>query len=116
MLAQAGAEAAPAGARRRQRPRVLDRVLAFGDEWMPNRMADEDLAARVAELGSALRRSAGSDPVTMVGYPPDPAGFERLAGAGVGRVVFWLPQESAGAVEEGFEAVRGGDRGVPAGG
>jgi probable F420-dependent oxidoreductase len=85
-------------------PRVLDRVLAFGDEWMPNRMADEDLAARVAELGSRAA-DAGRDPipVTVVGYSPDPAGFERLARAGVSRIVFWLPQESAGAVLEGFD-------------
>ncbi len=83
--------------------RVLDRVLAFGDEWMPNRIADEELAARVAELQvRAAEVGRAPIPVTMVGYPPDPAGFERLAGAGVGRVVFWLPQDSAGAVEEGF--------------
>ena len=84
-------------------PRVLDRVLAFGDEWMPNRMSDEDLAARVAELGvRAAEIGRGRIPVTMVGFPPDPAGFERLANAGVTRVVSWLPQEDAGAVEEGL--------------
>src|SRR2546423_1450704 len=33
-------------------PRVLDRVLAYGDEWMPNRMDDDDLAARIGELGA----------------------------------------------------------------
>jgi len=33
-------------------PRVLDRVLAFGDEWMPNRVSDADLAARISELGA----------------------------------------------------------------
>ncbi len=84
-------------------PQVLDRVLAFGDEWMPNRMSIEDLAARIAELG--VRASdMGRDriPATMVGFAPDPAGFEQLANAGVARVVFWLPQESAGAVEEGL--------------
>src|SRR6059058_5432502 len=31
--------------------KVLDRVLAFGDEWMPNRISDEEkFFARVAEL------------------------------------------------------------------
>ncbi len=84
-------------------PRVLDRVLAFGDEWMPNRMSIEDLAARIAELRvRASEIGRGQIPVTMVGFPPDPAGFEQLASAGVGRVVLWLPQDSAGAVEEGF--------------
>ncbi|HTP18556.1 MAG TPA: LLM class F420-dependent oxidoreductase [Solirubrobacteraceae bacterium] len=84
-------------------PRVLDRVLAFGDEWMPNRIADEDLAVRIAELG-ARASEAGRDriPVTVVGGLPDPAGLERLAGIGVDRIVFWLPQEGPDAVEQGF--------------
>jgi probable F420-dependent oxidoreductase len=83
--------------------RVLDRVLAFGDEWMPNRMSDEDLAARIAELG--VRASeAGRDriPVTVVGFPADAARIEATAQLGVDRIVFWLPQESPDAVEDGF--------------
>ena len=83
--------------------RVLDRVLAFGDEWMPNRMSDEDLAARIAELG--VRASeAGRDriPVTVVGFPADAARIEAIAQLGVDRIVFWLPQESPDAVEDGF--------------
>ena len=85
-------------------PRVLDRVLAFGDEWMPNRMSDEDLAVRIAELGArASEAGRGRIPVTVVGALPDAAAIERLAGVGVDRVVFWLPQDSPGAVEEGFE-------------
>ena len=44
-------------------PRVLDRVLAFGDEWMPNRMSDSDLAARVAvAVGARFGDRPGSDP------------------------------------------------------
>jgi alkanesulfonate monooxygenase SsuD/methylene tetrahydromethanopterin reductase-like flavin-dependent oxidoreductase (luciferase family) len=84
-------------------PRVLDRVLAFGDEWMPNRISDDDLAARIAELG-ARASEAGRDriPVTVVGSGPDPVGFERLAGIGVDRIVFWLPQESPDAVEAAY--------------
>ena len=66
--------------------RVLDRVLAFGDEWMPNRMSDEDLAARIAELG--VRASeVGRDriPVTVVGFPADAARIEAIAQLGVDR-------------------------------
>ena len=84
-------------------PRVLDRVLAFGDEWMPNRMSDEDLAARIAELGvRASEAGRGRIPVTVVGFPADAARIEALAAIGVDRIVFWLPQESPDAVEEGF--------------
>jgi alkanesulfonate monooxygenase SsuD/methylene tetrahydromethanopterin reductase-like flavin-dependent oxidoreductase (luciferase family) len=82
----------------------LDRVLDYGDEWMPNRMSDEDLAARIAELQDRAA-SVGRDPipVTVVGMAPDPARIERLSEAGVGRVVFWLPPESSDTVERGFE-------------
>ena len=85
-------------------PRVLDRVLAFGDEWMPNRMSDSDLAARIAQLrdrASEIGRSA--IPVTVVGVPADAARIEAMARIGVDRVVFWLPPESPDAVEAGFD-------------
>jgi probable F420-dependent oxidoreductase len=83
--------------------RVLDRVLNFGDEWMPNRMSDEDLAARIAEL-DVRASEAGRDriPVTVVGFPADAARIEAIAQLGVDRIVFWLPQESTNAVEDGF--------------
>jgi probable F420-dependent oxidoreductase len=84
--------------------RVLDRVLAFGDEWMPNRLPDEELVARIGEL-NARAAEVGREriPVTVVGMAPEPARIDRLAGGGVDRVVFWLPPESADAVEEGFD-------------
>jgi probable F420-dependent oxidoreductase len=83
--------------------RVLDRVLAYGDEWMPNRISDVELAARIVEL-QARASDIGRDriPITVVGLPADAARIEGLARIGVDRIVFWLPQESAGAVEEGF--------------
>jgi hypothetical protein len=34
---------------------------------------------------------------------PDPARLSRLSEAGVDRVVFWLPPESAESVERGFD-------------
>ena len=84
-------------------PSVFDRVLAFGDEWMPNRLSDEDLAARIAELGvRASEAGRGRIPVTVVGFPADAARIEAVARIGVDRIVFWLPQEGPEAVEAGF--------------
>jgi probable F420-dependent oxidoreductase len=85
-------------------PRVLDRVLAFGDEWMPNRVSEDELAARIREL-NARASEAGREriPVTVVGMVPDAARIDRVGQAGVDRVVFWLPPESPDAVEEGFD-------------
>jgi probable F420-dependent oxidoreductase len=85
-------------------PRVLDRVLAYGDEWMPNRTDPDELATRILEL-RARASEAGRDPipVTVVGASPDAAEIERLSRAGVDRVVVWLPQENGGEVERGFD-------------
>src|SRR5205807_6441058 len=30
--------------------KVIDRVIAFGDEWMPNRVQDDEMIARMEEL------------------------------------------------------------------
>jgi probable F420-dependent oxidoreductase len=85
-------------------PRVLDRVLAYGDEWMPNRADPEELAGRILEL-RARATDAGRDPipVTVVGASPDAAEIERFSRAGVDRVVVWLPQENGGEVERGLD-------------
>jgi probable F420-dependent oxidoreductase len=85
-------------------PRVLDRVLAFGDEWMPNRVADDQLVARIDELDSRARQlGRASIPVTVVGITPDLDRIERLQRAGVHRVVFWLPGHGRDEVEEAFD-------------
>jgi probable F420-dependent oxidoreductase len=89
-------------------PTVLDRVLAYGDEWMPNRVREEELTARIAELNArAAEAGRGSIPVTVVGMAPDPERIERLAQAGIHRVVFWLPQDGLEAVEQGFDRYTG---------
>src|SRR5918995_205105 len=51
--------------------KALERVVSFGDEWMPNRATG--LTERVAELGR-LAAEAGRDPipVTLFGARPDP--------------------------------------------
>jgi probable F420-dependent oxidoreductase len=89
-------------------PRVLERVLAYGDEWLPNRSTDEELAVRIGELNvRAAELGREPIPVSVMGMAPDPARIERLAEAGVRRVVFWLPQESPDAVERGFDRFAG---------
>src|ERR1700744_15497 len=79
-------------------PRVLDRVLAFGDEWMPNRMSDSDLAARIAEpRDRALEIGRSPIAVTVVGFPADAARIEAMARIGGVPVGFWLPPGRPGA-------------------
>jgi probable F420-dependent oxidoreductase len=85
-------------------PRVLDRVLAFGDEWMPNRIVDDQLLARIDELNARAREiGRAAIPVTVVGMTRDAARIERLQRGGVHRVVFWLPAHGRGEVEAAFD-------------
>ena len=85
-------------------PHVLDRVLAYGDEWMPNRVKEEEIIPRFEELA---RRSseAGRDPIpiTLAGMTRDPKRIERFERAGVHRSVFWLPATNREEVEEAFD-------------
>ena len=75
-------------------PKVLDRVLAYGDEWFPNRQ--RELEARIAEL-QRRAREAGRDPVrvTLFGADPDRQAIERYTAMGVTRCVFRLPSVGA---------------------
>jgi probable F420-dependent oxidoreductase len=77
-------------------PTVLDRVLEYGDAWMPNH--GDDILQRIAEL----RERAGDRdiPVVVMGPPPDDvAVLEAYEDAGVDRVMFWLPSGRRSVVE-----------------
>ena len=76
-------------------PHVLDRVLAYGDEWMPNE--HEGVEERMAEL---QRRAADQGrapiPTTIYATPRDPAAIERLTATGAHRLVLNLPRTAPG--------------------
>ena len=89
--------------------KVLDRVLAYGDGWMPNRVADDD--AFVARVDELQRRAAdagrGPIPVTMYGASRKPEVLERWAQHGVERAVYWLPSVEAGEAERRMDEIAG---------
>jgi probable F420-dependent oxidoreductase len=78
-------------------PGVLDRVLAYGDEWMPIASsvdATDALLARVAELRErAADAGRGEVPVTAFGAPPKREVLERYAEGGIHRAVIFLPSK-----------------------
>jgi probable F420-dependent oxidoreductase len=80
-------------------PAVLDRVLSFGDAWMPNNTG-EDLAARARELWARADRPID---VIVMGAPAKPAVLEEFQKAGVRRVVRWIPSATQGPVERALE-------------
>jgi probable F420-dependent oxidoreductase len=85
--------------------KVLDRVVAYGDEWIPNRVkSPEDLGERIAEL-QRRAEAAGREriPVTVFGAKADVRLLERLKEAGVTRSLFYLRAGEAGEVERHLE-------------
>ena len=81
--------------------KVLDRVVAFGEEWMPNRVeSPEKLGERIAELQRRAEAAGrGQIPVTVFGAKPEVRALDRLRDAGVHRSLFYLTPEEPDAVE-----------------
>ena len=85
-------------------PTVHDRVLGFGDAWMPNVVDDDLLLGQI----DALRRRAGRDvPVTINASPTRPERLARYRDAGVERALFYLPQDAGDALERRLERITG---------
>jgi hypothetical protein len=72
---------------------VLDRVIAYGDEWMPNRIESvEELGKRIERL--AAMAADAERPVPKVGLYAAPAKsreMEQYERIGVGRYVLYVP-------------------------
>jgi alkanesulfonate monooxygenase SsuD/methylene tetrahydromethanopterin reductase-like flavin-dependent oxidoreductase (luciferase family) len=81
--------------------KVLDRVVAYGDEWIPNRVKGPDeLGVRIAEL-QRRAEAGGRDriPVTVFGARPERSVLERLEAVGVTRSLFYLRPDEPAAVQ-----------------
>ncbi len=88
---------------------ALDRVVAVGDEWMPNRVVSpEVLGGRIADL---QRRAgeAGRDriPVRLFAAKAEPRAVQRVRDVGVDSVLFYLPTEDADAAERRLDELAG---------
>ena len=79
--------------------RTLERVVRYGDEWMPLPRGDADWTPRIQEL-QELAAKAGRTPipVTMFFAPPDPVKLRDLEIKGVTRSLFILPSAEADIV------------------
>jgi probable F420-dependent oxidoreductase len=84
--------------------KVLDRVLAYGDEWFPNRMKSaEELKGRIEELRDRAGRHVK---VSFFGAKRERHAVERLAWAGVDRCIFYVsPDVDPGEGERELDTV-----------
>jgi len=81
-------------------PRVEERVLAFGDAWLPNYRGDAEILRRTREL---LARAERPIEVHMIGMPAEAREIERVHEAGARRAVRWLPSGSRSVIEPELE-------------
>jgi probable F420-dependent oxidoreductase len=81
-------------------PTVLDRVLEYGDAWMPN--AFDGLLPRIAELRERADRPIE---VVVMGPEPDVEVLAAYEDAGADRVLFWLPSARRSVVEAELDRV-----------
>jgi probable F420-dependent oxidoreductase len=82
-------------------PTVLDRVLAYGDAWIPNwEPIEDDIEQRLGEL-----RSRADRPISfqVMGAPADPKVLERCEKLGADRVTHWLPSNGLGPVQAALD-------------
>ena len=80
-------------------PGVIERVLAFGDGWLPSYHPQ----ARVLERMEELRARAERPIDVTVFMPADAHELERVANAGARRVLHWLPSGGPSIVEPALE-------------
>jgi probable F420-dependent oxidoreductase len=80
-------------------PTVLDRVLSFGDAWMPN-YAPEGILERARELRDRAERPIE---LMVMGIPADPKVLDTYEQAGFRRAVRWLPTAGRGPVERALD-------------
>jgi len=74
-------------------PTTFDRVIEFGDGWMPiPGRGEKPFSERLQEFNE-LTEAAGRGrlPVSLYGVPPRPEVLNHYMEIGVDRVMFWLP-------------------------
>ncbi|MCW2548066.1 MAG: rutA [Mycobacterium sp.] len=76
-------------------PGVIDRVLACGDEWLPQNVSLDNIdefAKRASELQArAADAGRGPIPMTLFAAVPDPKTIEAYAKVGITSCVFFVP-------------------------
>jgi probable F420-dependent oxidoreductase len=80
-------------------PTVIDRVLEYGDAWIPN-YAPDGILQRAAQLRARAERPIS---LQVMGIPADPKIIEAYEDAGFDRLVYWLPAAGLGPVDRDLD-------------
>lgn len=69
-------------------PRVAERVLAYGDEWIP--MLRPGVLDHIAEFKKTVRRPGSDQPLPVTLFGGELRDADSYAAAGVDRALFWV--------------------------
>jgi probable F420-dependent oxidoreductase len=88
---------------------ALNRVVRYGDEWMPNVVVSpEILAGRIADLQQrASDAGRGPIPVTLFAAKPEVRALNRLREAGVDRALILVRSDDAASTEARLDELAG---------
>jgi len=88
--------------------KVLDRVIAYGDEWMPNTIEVDELRGRMDRLGE-MAEEAGRQPppVGLYAAPAQAAEMAAYDAIGISRYVLFVPPVPRPGAEERLDHLAG---------
>ncbi|MFL5883584.1 MAG: LLM class F420-dependent oxidoreductase, partial [Thermoleophilaceae bacterium] len=86
--------------------KVLERVVRFGDGWLPQPPREKDLPGRMAELRRRAEE-AGREGIKIVPFhsKSDPEFVEEMREAGADGCVFWIPPEPRDQTEPRLDRI-----------
>ena len=87
---------------------TFDRVVEYGDGWMPIMRPNQNPLEKISALRERLKqagRDPKSAPVSIFFAPPKKEGLDKLAAAGVERAIFGVPSEGRDSVLPRLDAL-----------
>jgi probable F420-dependent oxidoreductase len=84
-------------------PRVAERVIAYGDEWIP--MLRPGVLDHIAHFKKTARKPGSDEPIPVALFGGDLADVDAYAAAGVDRVLFWVRPTPSQAMNKAVDQI-----------
>ncbi|MFL5910980.1 MAG: LLM class F420-dependent oxidoreductase [Gaiellaceae bacterium] len=85
--------------------KVLDRVISFGDGWLPQPPREKDLVGRMAELRRRAEEAGKDVAIVPFDHRSKPQFAEEMRQLGADGCVFWIPPEGRDETEARLDRI-----------
>ena len=85
--------------------KVLDRVISFGDGWLPQPPREKDLGGRMAELRRRAEEAGKDVAIVPFDHRSKPEFAEEMRQLGADGCVFWIPPEGRDETEARLDRI-----------